>query len=121
MREIKTEGKHILINGQPTFLRGTLECAIFPKTGYPPTDVDAWLRIFRICRAHGLNHLRFHSWCPPEAAFEAADQSGFTCMSNVRRGQTSRPPWAMENRSTHICTTKANAWSKPIGNIRRFA
>ncbi len=77
MREIKTEGKHILINGQPIFLRGTLECAIFPKTGYPPTDVDAWLRIFRICRAHGLNHLRFHSWCPPEAAFEAADQSGF--------------------------------------------
>jgi hypothetical protein len=77
MREIKVEGKHILINGQQAFLRGTLECAIFPKTGYPPTDVDAWLRIFRICRAHGLNHMRFHSWCPPEAAFEAADQTGF--------------------------------------------
>lgn len=77
MREIKVEGKHILINGQPTFLRGTLECAIFPKTGYPPTDVDAWLRIFRVCRAHGLNHMRFHSWCPPETAFEAADQIGF--------------------------------------------
>lgn len=77
MREIKVEGKHILVNGQQTFMRGTLECAIFPKTGYPPTDVDAWLRIFKICRAHGLNHMRFHSWCPPEAAFEAADQTGF--------------------------------------------
>ena len=77
MREFKVEGKHILINGQPTFLRGTLECAIFPKTGYPPTDVNHWLRIFKICRAHGLNHMRFHSWCPPEAAFEAADQTGF--------------------------------------------
>ncbi len=77
MREIRTEGKHILVNGLPVFLRGTLECAIFPKTGYPPTDVNAWLRIFRICRAHGLNHMRFHSWCPPEAAFLAADQTGF--------------------------------------------
>jgi len=77
MREFKAAGKQILVNGQPTFLRGTLECAIFPKTGYPPTTTDEWLRIFKICRAHGLNHLRFHSWCPPKAAFDAADKEGF--------------------------------------------
>ncbi len=77
MREFKAEGNQLTINGQPTFLRGTLECAIFPKTGYPATDIEEWLRIFNICRAHGLNHMRFHSWCPPEAAFEAADQTGF--------------------------------------------
>jgi hypothetical protein len=77
MREFKTSGRQILINGQPTFLRGTLECAIFPKTGYPATDTTEWLRIFRVCRAHGLNHMRFHSWCPPDAAFEAADRTGF--------------------------------------------
>lgn len=77
MREFKTSGKHILINGQPTFLRGTLECAIFPKTGYPATDLNEWLRIFIVARAHGLNHFRFHSWCPPQAAFDAADQLGF--------------------------------------------
>jgi len=77
MREFKTGGKQILINGQPTFMRGTLECAIFPKTGYPATDLAEWLRIFDVCRAHGLNHMRFHSWCPPKAAFDAADQTGF--------------------------------------------
>ncbi|MDP3912597.1 MAG: glycoside hydrolase family 2 TIM barrel-domain containing protein [Bacteroidota bacterium] len=77
MREFKVSGKQILINGQPTFLRGTLECAIFPKTGYPATDLAEWLRIFNVCRAHGLNHMRFHSWCPPKAAFDAADQTGF--------------------------------------------
>lgn len=77
MREFKVDGKQICINGKPVFLRGTLECAIFPKTGYPPTDEAAWLRIFNICRAHGLNHVRFHSWCPPEAAFDAADKTGF--------------------------------------------
>jgi hypothetical protein len=77
MREFKAVGKQLQINGQPTFLRGTLECAIFPKTGYPPTTTKEWLRIFNICRAHGLNHMRFHSWCPPKAAFDAADQTGF--------------------------------------------
>jgi len=77
MREFKAAGKNLQINGNPTFLRGTLECAIFPKTGYPATDIQEWLRIFNVCRAHGLNHMRFHSWCPPESAFEAADQTGF--------------------------------------------
>ena len=77
MREIKAVGRQLQINGLPLFLRGTLECAIFPKTGYPPTSTAEWLRIFNVCRAHGLNHMRFHSWCPPEAAFAAADQLGF--------------------------------------------
>lgn len=77
MREIKAVGKQLQINGKPLFLRGTLECAIFPKTGFPPTDKAEWIRIFNIARSHGLNHFRFHSWCPPEAAFEAADQAGF--------------------------------------------
>ena len=77
MREIKANGTQLEINDKPLFLRGTLECAIFPKTGFPPTQIDEWLRIFRICRSHGLNHVRFHSWCPPQVAFDAADQLGF--------------------------------------------
>src|SRR5208282_3231626 len=76
-RELSTRGTQFAINGRPLFLRGTLECAIFPKTGHPPTDMDSWKRILSIARAHGLNLLRFHSWCPPEAAFVAADQLGF--------------------------------------------
>jgi hypothetical protein len=76
MRTIVTAGKHITVNGRTIFLRGTLECAIFPKTGFPPTNEEAWARIFRICKSYGLNHIRFHSWCPPEAAFDAADKAG---------------------------------------------
>jgi len=76
MRELKTEGTRFTINGRPIFLRGTLECCIFPKTGYPPTETAEWLRIFKICCSYGLNHVRFHSYCPPEAAFDAADQAG---------------------------------------------
>ena len=77
LREFKTKGRQFVVNSRPTFLRGTLECCIFPLTGYPDMSVEGWLRIFRIARSYGLNHMRFHSWCPPEAAFRAADQMGF--------------------------------------------
>ncbi len=77
MREITLQGNRIILNDRRAFMRGTLECCIFPKTGHPPTDVESWKRIIRICKAHGLNHIRFHSWCPPEAAFVAADELGF--------------------------------------------
>jgi len=78
MRQIATDGTQFIINGKKRFVRGTLECCIFPLTGYPPTDVKSWERLIGIAKAHGLNHLRFHSWCPPEAAFIAADRMGFT-------------------------------------------
>lgn len=76
LREFKAVDKQFAINGRTTFLRGTLECAIFPKTGYPPTNVDDWKKIYKTIKAHGLNHIRFHSWCPPKAAFIAADEEG---------------------------------------------
>jgi len=83
LREIAVKDGQFVINGRPTFFRGTLECCIFPLTGYPPTDVESWKRIIRICQFHGLNHMRFHSWCPPEAAFVAADELGFYCSAEV--------------------------------------
>jgi beta-galactosidase len=77
LREISTRNREFILNGHPLFFRGTLECCIFPRTGYPPTDVESWRRIVGICKSYGLNHMRFHSWCPPEAAFTAADELGF--------------------------------------------
>lgn len=87
LRQIATEGTQFTINGRKTFIRGTLECCVFPKTGHPPTDVASWKRIIRIAKSYGLNLIRFHSYCPPEAAFEAADELGFyyqveTCWAN---------------------------------------
>ncbi len=76
MREFKASGTRFEINGHPVFLRGTLECCIFPLTGYPPTDEESWKRVLKTCRDYGLNTIRFHSWCPPEAAFAAADKLG---------------------------------------------
>lgn len=77
MRDFKIEGKWFYVNGRKTMLRGTVENCDFPLTGYAPMDVASWERVFRICRNYGLNHMRFHSFCPPEAAFIAADLVGF--------------------------------------------
>jgi hypothetical protein len=76
MREFKANGTRFEVNGRQVFLRGTLECCIFPLTGYPPTDVKSWEKVLQTCKDYGLNHIRFHSWCPPEAAFAAADKLG---------------------------------------------
>ena len=76
-REIENRNGILTLNGERLFLRGTLDCAIFPRLGHPPTDIEPWKRIIRTCQAHGLNHIRFHSWCPPKAAFDAADELGF--------------------------------------------
>ena len=70
------DGRQFTMNGRRIFLRGTVECCVFPQTGYPSMDLKNWAWIFSICRSHGLNHMRFHSWCPPEAAFAAADEAG---------------------------------------------
>ena len=76
LRDIKVKDGQIQLNDRPIFLRGTVENCCFPETGYPPTDESEWLRIFRKCKEYGLNHVRFHSFCPPEAAFAAADRVG---------------------------------------------
>jgi hypothetical protein len=77
MRAFTIRGTQFMVNGRPVFLRGTVNNCEFPLTGYPPMDVAAWERLFTTAKAHGLNHMRFHSWCPPEAAFIAADKTGF--------------------------------------------
>ena len=77
LRDFHAEGNQFILNGHPIYFRGTHFGGDFPLTGYPPTDVASWKKIFQTCKDYGLNHMRFHSWCPPEAAFTAADELGF--------------------------------------------
>lgn len=76
-RTLSTDNGSLYVNDRKTFLRGTLECCIFPLTGTPPTDTEGWTKVFTTAKDWGLNHLRFHSYCPPEAAFHVADSLGF--------------------------------------------
>lgn len=76
LRDFRAEGKHFTINGNTTFLRGKHDACVFPLTGYTAMDVESWRHYFQVAKQYGINLYRFHSWCPPEACFEAADLEG---------------------------------------------
>ncbi|MEZ5426828.1 MAG: discoidin domain-containing protein [Pyrinomonadaceae bacterium] len=74
--DFKAVGNEFHLNGRAVYFRGTHHGGDFPLTGYPPTDLAYWKKIFGINKEWGINHIRFHSFCPPEAAFQAADELG---------------------------------------------
>ena len=75
-RDFHIEGQHFYANGHKIFLRGKHDACVWPLTGHVPMDVASWRDYLGRCADYGLNHVRFHSWCPPEAAFVAADELG---------------------------------------------
>lgn len=131
MREVTHQDKTLLINGVPTFLRGTHHGGDFPLTGYPPSDADYWRELFKTCRDWGMNHVRFHSFCPPEAAFSAADEIGIylqiepgmwneispnTPMERMLYAETER---ILNSYGNHPSFVLMSASNEPKGNWKR--
>ncbi|HEU4788340.1 MAG TPA: glycoside hydrolase family 2 TIM barrel-domain containing protein, partial [Flavobacterium sp.] len=117
MRSFSRKGSVLTINDQPVFLRGTLECDIFPLTGHPPMDKEGWRKVFGTAKDWGLNHLRFHSWCPPQAAFEVADEMGFYL-------QVELPVWSLkigqDQKTTDFLYAEAQRMINEYGNHPSF-
>lgn len=120
MRSFTIKGTQFQVNGRTVHLRGTVENCIFPLTGYAPMDVASWQRVFRVCKSFGLNHMRFHSYCPPEAAFIAADLTGFYL-------QPEGPSWANHGSSLgdgkpidQFIYDETNRMAKAYGNYASF-
>jgi hypothetical protein len=107
----------LTLNGKRIFLRGNLECAIFPLTGHPPMEKAEWAALITQAKAYGLNHLRFHSWTPPKAAFEAADEAGFYF-------QVELPHWSLhfgkEQKTTRFLLEEADRILTEYGNHPSF-
>jgi hypothetical protein len=117
MRSLTSKNAHLQVNGNRIFLRGTLECCIFPLKGYPPMDKKGWQKVFSTAREWGLNHLRFHSWCPPKYAFEVADEMGFYL-------QIELPLWSLtvnkDEPTNGFLNSEANKIIKEYGNHPSF-
>ena len=75
-KDFHIKGAHFYANGHRIFLRGKHDAAVWPLTGYVEMSVEGWMKYLGTCKEYGINHVRFHSWCPPEAAFVAADSLG---------------------------------------------
>lgn len=76
LRDFKAKGRQFTMNGKVTFLRGKHDACVFPLIAHTAMDVETWRHYFQVAKQYGINHYRFHSWCPPEACFEAADIGG---------------------------------------------
>lgn len=74
--KVSDDRHHFAVNGKNIFIRSEANCAVFPLTGYAPMDEDSWDRLFDVYKSYGVNYVRCHSWCPPEAAFRSADKKG---------------------------------------------
>ena len=117
MRKLGTQQSMLHINGRRMFLRGTLECCIFPLKGYPPTEKAEWQKLYGAARDYGLNHIRFHSWCPPKAAFEVADEMGIYL-------QVELPLWVhnvgSDRKTVDFLLDEADRIMKTYGNHPSF-
>lgn len=98
IRDFSTKGTQFSINSLKTFLRGKHDACVFPLTGYPPMEKDEWVRQMRIAKQYGFNHYRFHSWTPPQAAFDAANEEGIYMQAEL-------PFWGvMDKENTELNT-----------------
>jgi hypothetical protein len=117
LRNLTTQNANLYINGNRLFIRSNLECIIFPLTGYPPTVEKEWLRLYQKAKSFGLNSFRFHSWCPPEAAFDAADKLGFYLHVEL-------PHWNLkvgqDSVTFNFLTTEAHQILNQYGNHPSF-
>ncbi len=76
LTDFKADGYRFTNHGKPVFLRGKHDGMIFPLEGAAPMELDGWLKVMKTAKTYGINHYRFHTCCPPEAAFLAADLLG---------------------------------------------
>jgi hypothetical protein len=120
LRTLTTADMQMMLNGRVIHLRGTVDNGSFPLKGYPPTDVQTWRARLQTYKDYGFNHVRFHSWCPPEAAFTAADELGLIF-------QVENPLWigdgrvSADDRRTEFIRAEAHRIVDTYGNHPSFA
>lgn len=76
IRNFHAENGKLYNNERTVFLRGKHDGGVAPLTGYPSMNKKDWYEYFHIVKEYGINHVRYHSWTPPAAAFEAANEIG---------------------------------------------
>lgn len=97
IRDFKVKGTQFAVNGKTVFLRGKHDACVFPLTAHVAMDVKTWQHYFQVAKSYGINHYRFHSWCPPEACFEAADMEGIYLQPEL-------PVWGSLNAKDSVLT-----------------
>ena len=117
LREVKADEATLTLNNKRIFLRGNLDCAVYPIKGRVDMTASEWLKTLKVIKSYGFNHIRFHSWCPPKAAFEVADQLGMYL-------QVELPHWSLtvgeDNEALNFLEKEADRILEEYGNHPSF-
>ncbi|TZF81488.1 hypothetical protein FW774_18185 [Pedobacter sp. BS3] len=115
MRKVTVKGTQVSVNNKVVHFRGNVDCAIFPVNGYPEMDATWWKNLWKRYKDWGMNLVRFHSWCPPEAAFAAADEVGIYLQPECSE-------WASDNTAVQLnfLIEESKAILKRYGNHPSF-
>lgn len=76
LREIRTEGLRVLLNGRPVFLRGGCDVSIHPETIAPPTSKDFYVRRLKQAKKFGFNYTKHCMDIYTQEFLDAADELG---------------------------------------------
>jgi hypothetical protein len=121
IRKIGTQNRQFTLNGKPVLFRGPVDECIYPLTGYPPMDKASWIHVLNICKSYGFNFMRFHSWCPPEAAFEAGDELGFCFQIELPLWTMDAPHFGQDPERDQFIRNELNRILDSYGNHPSFA
>jgi hypothetical protein len=121
IRKLNTKDKQFTLNGRPVLLRGCVNECVYPLSGYSPMDKAAWLRTLGICKSYGFNFMRFHSWCPPEAAFEAGDELGFLFQVELPLWTLDAPPFGHDQQRDQFIYNELKSILSVYGHHPSFA
>ncbi|TRX50246.1 glycoside hydrolase family 2 [Fulvivirga sp. M361] len=117
LRDVKADGTTLMLNDKRIFLRGNLDCAVYPIKGRVDMTEAEWLMRLKVVKSYGFNHIRFHSWCPPKAAFEVADQLGMYLQAEL-------PHWSLtvgkDKEALNFLEKEADRILKEYGNHPSF-
>ena len=78
---LTVSGKHVLINDEPYYMRGTGEFLASPEVGSPDTDRSRLRKKLRQLREYGYNYVRFQSYVQAPEYFDVADEVGLLIQS----------------------------------------
>lgn len=90
MRGFDIEDHQLFLNDKPIWLRGIVDDGSSLATNALLADEDSWTNIFAKYKEYGLNYVHFNAYCPPEAAFVAADRLGLYLQPELSQLEESR-------------------------------
>ena len=98
LREIRTEGMQILLNGKPIFLRGASDLQWFPETVSPSVSKEFYANRIRRMKQFGFNYTKSCMEVFTQEYLDAADEVGFLVCQEMPFGLTGKYRTAIRER-----------------------